>query len=73
MSDTRSLNNTDGQLVAMSSGDHGTYELLPSYKTAECGGEKGSVALAGFSRVVWDRNDKTEHTAVFSVSAQAHS
>lgn len=58
MSDTRSLNNTDGQLVAMSSGDHGTYELLPSYKTAECGGEKGSVALAGFSRVVWDRNDK---------------
>lgn len=58
MSDTRSLNNTDGQLVAMSSGDHGTYELLPSYKTAECGGEKGSVALAGFSRVVWGRNDK---------------
>lgn len=56
MSDTRT-NNTDGQLVALESGDHGTYELLPSYKTAECNGEKGSVALAAFSRVVWDKND----------------
>ena len=56
MSDTRT-NNTDGQLVALESGDHGTYALLPSYKTAECNGEKGSVALAAFSRVVWDKND----------------
>ena len=56
MSATRT-NNTDGQLVALESGDHGTYELLPSYKTAECNGEKGSVALAAFSRVVWDKND----------------
>ena len=39
------------------SGDHGTYALLPSYKSAECNGEKGSVALAAFSRVVWDKND----------------
>ena len=56
MSDTRT-NNADGQLVALESGDHGTYALLPSYKTAECNGEKGSVALAAFSRVVWDKND----------------
>ena len=58
MSDTRTTNNTDGQLVGLQSGDHGTYELLPSYKTAECDGERGSVALAAFSRVVWDKNDE---------------
>ena len=72
MSDTRTTNNTDGQLVGLQSGDHGTYELLPSYKTAECDGERGSVALAAFSRVVWDKNDENgTYSCVFCFGSSA--
>ena len=72
MSDTRTTNNTDGQLVGLQSGDHGTYELLPSYKTAECDGERGSVALAAFSRVVWDKNDENgTYSCVFCFGTSA--
>ena len=72
MSDTRTTNNTDGQLVGIQSGDHGTYELLPSYKTAECDGERGSVALAAFSRVVWDKNDENgTYSCVFCFGSSA--
>ena len=72
MSDTRTTNNTDGQLVGLQSGDHGTYELLPSYKTDECDGERGSVALAAFSRVVWDKNDENgTYSCVFCFGSSA--
>ena len=72
MSDTRTTNNTDGQLVGLQSGDHGTYELLPSYKTAECDGERGSVALAAFSRVVWDKHDENgTYSCVFCFGSSA--